>query len=144
MGKPNWKRVFLGGILSGIIIFILATAATPIAFKVKKPMLESFGHTMPNPSEFTAGDLAFGIIISLVIGIVSVWFYSAIRPRFGRGPKTALIAGLSIWFIGVVLKSGDSLSAVAFIPINVFLTESLISLVYILLATFAGAWIYKE
>ena len=90
--KINWKRVFLGGLLAGIIILILSSATTQLLFKVKKPMLESFGHTIP--TEFTIGDIMFGISISLVMGIIAVWLYSAIRPRFGSGPKTALIAGL--------------------------------------------------
>ena len=140
--KTNWKRVFLGGILAGIIILVLSSATTQFLFKVKKPMLESFGHTIP--TDFTVGDIAFGIIISLVMGIIAVWLYSAIRPRFGSGPKTALIAGFFIWLTGVVLKSGDSLSAIAYIPMNVFIVENLIFLIYIVLATLAGAWVYKE
>jgi hypothetical protein len=32
-------------------------------------------------------------------GIVLVWLYASIRPRYGPGPKTAVIAGLTIWLI---------------------------------------------
>ena len=138
MGKTNWKRVFLGGLLAGIVFLVLASATTPIAFKLR----EATGQIVP--SEITIGDYAFGIIISLINGIVAVWLYSAIRPRYGAGPKTALIAGLFLWFFSVLLGSGNSLSATASIPLNIFLISSCVAMIPIVVSTFVGAWVYKE
>jgi hypothetical protein len=138
MGQTNWKRVFLGGLVAGIIILVLTSATTPIAFMLRA----STGQFVPK--EFTVGDYAFGIIASLINGIVAVWLYSAIRPRHGAGPKTALIAGLFLWFFSVLLSSGNSLSATATIPFNVFLTGSLVEIVPFVVATLAGAWVYRE
>jgi len=96
--------VILGGLVAGVVFLVLASAATPIAFMLR----ESTGQFVPE--EFTVGDYAFGIGISLANVIVVVWLYSAIRPRYGAGPKTALIAGLFLWFISVLNGSGNSLS----------------------------------
>jgi len=30
---------------------------------------------------------------------VLVWLYASIRPRYGPGPKTAVVAGLALWLI---------------------------------------------
>ena len=38
-------------------------------------------------------------VYGFLLGIVAVWLYAAIRPRFGPGPKTAAMAGLAVWFI---------------------------------------------
>jgi hypothetical protein len=143
MEKTNWKRVFIGGITAGVVYLILLSALTPVGLIIKKPVLESFSKTIP--TQFTAGDIAYGIIACVITGILAVWLYSAIRPRYGAGPKTALIAGIFIWFIGVLITSGDALSAVAYVPIKVFLLENLIiKLIPIIVATLLGAWLYKE
>jgi len=55
-----------------------------------------------------------------------------------------VIAGVFIWFIGVLITSGDALSAIAYLPVKVILLENLIKLIPIIVATLSGAWIYKE
>ena len=42
---------------------------------------------------------------SFLIGLFAGWLYAAIRPRYGAGPKTALCAGLFVWFLGYLLTS---------------------------------------
>ena len=139
MGNTNWKRVFLGGVVAGILYLVLVvTVTTPVAFALRK----SSGQIVP--TEFTVGDIAFGIIFPLVSGIVAVWLYSAIRPRYGAGPKTALIAGLFLWFFSILPNSGNSLSATATIPFNMFLISSLVAFVPNVAATLVGVWVYKE
>ena len=128
--------------MAGIVYLIPLSALTPGAKKINKPVLESFGKAIP--TQFTAGDYAYGIIACIINGIFAVWLYSAIRPRYGAGPKTAIIAGLFIWFIGALITSGDSLSAVAYMPIRVFLLGNLLKVIPIIVATLSGAWIYKE
>jgi hypothetical protein len=51
--------------------------------------------------------------ITFVLGILAVWTYAAIRPRFNAGPKTALCAGLAVWamsylYAGVYIDAGSS------------------------------------
>src|SRR5437667_4515115 len=45
--------------------------------------------------------IAIGVFVigGFVLGVLLVWLYAAIRPRFGPGPKTSLIAGLVLWFL---------------------------------------------
>ena len=91
MGKTNWKRVFLGGLVAGIVSLVLRlTAETVYLQKLWNPSLEALGH----PLKETAGMAIFWTVFILVGGILAVWLYSAIRPRYGAGPKTAVIAGL--------------------------------------------------
>ena len=37
------------------------------------------------------------IAMTSALGIAAVWLYAAIRPRYGAGPRTAVIAGLAVW-----------------------------------------------
>ena len=72
-----------------------------------------------------------------------MWLYAAIRPQFGPGPRTALLAGLVVW----VLRPG--LAIVNFLlmglmPTGLLLTELVWKLGEICLATVAGARFYSE
>src|SRR5205823_11963536 len=49
--------------------------------------------------------LAMFIASGFLIGILAIWLYAAIRPRYGAGPKTALCAGLAVWSLGYLLAS---------------------------------------
>lgn len=54
------------------------------------------------------------LVLNGVEGIVAVWLYAVIRPRYGPGPKTALLAGFTVWLVGWLIPT---LSA---IPLNLF------------------------
>ena len=84
-------------------------------------------------------------IVAFVLGIIAVWLYAAITPRFGRGTKTAVIAGVVVWVLahlwsGVYLGAGYAgifNARLAWIPVVWGLPESV-------LATFVGSLVYKE
>src|SRR6058998_130708 len=87
MGKINWGRVVLGGLLAGVVLNIVDWLTWGVWLK---PDLEAAMQALGKP----AG--AMNSAIPLGIGLL--WVYAAIRPRFGAGPKTAVIAGLAVWF----------------------------------------------
>jgi magnesium-transporting ATPase (P-type) len=141
MGKINWSRVFLGGLLAGVVLIILGFATFALYLKrVYDPALEALGHPFP---ALTVGDYVIGIVFSLVVGILAVWLYSAIRPRYGAGPKTAVCAGLAFWAL-ISLFPSISLGSLGLFPGSVLLVDSLTSLVMYVVATLLGAWVYKE
>ena len=134
MGKTNWKRVFLGGVLAGVVIFVLGNAAWIIYLgRPWGSATEALGHSYPSRA----------IVFQLVVGILAVWLYSAIRPRYGAGPKTAVIAGVAFWAMSA-LFANISLGYGKLLPVSLLVIESLTSLFLYVAATLAGAWIYKE
>lgn len=46
--------------------------------------------------------LAVILGVDIVIGFLLVWTYVAIRPRFGSGPRTALVAAIQIWLVSIL------------------------------------------
>ena len=134
MGKTNWTRVFLGGLLAGVVLFVLGYAAW--AIYLEKPWsaaTEALGHRYPSRA----------IIFQLLVGILVVWLYSAIRPRYGAGPKTAVIAGVSFWIMSA-LFANVSLGFGGLFPASLLVLDGLTCLFLYVVATLAGAWIYKE
>jgi hypothetical protein len=43
--------------------------------------------------------LAGWVTFDFLCGIALVWLYASIRPRYGPGPKTAVIGGIALWLI---------------------------------------------
>ena len=140
MSKINLKRVFIGGLVAGIVILVLGFASYFLYLGDEwKPVMEDLGC----PMQETTGMYIFSIISCFVVGILAVWLYAAIRPRFGAGPKTAFIAGFVFWILSGLLAY-ISFGTTGLFPINLLIIDCLIYLVIVIVATFLGAWVYKE
>lgn len=65
------------------------------------------------------------------------------RPRFGPGPRTAVIAGITIWLAGYVPLSMSLLNRELLTGSELWISLSW-GLAEACIATLAGAWIYRE
>jgi hypothetical protein len=82
------------------------------------------------------------IAIDFVFGILVVWTYAAMRPRFGPGPKTALIAGITLYLAVTAVLYG--FTSMGMMSMGAFGRGSATALVSTLLGSLAGAAVYKE
>ncbi len=139
MGKINFGRVLLGGIVAGILLNI---GEFVLNEKVLGAQMKAFftGHNFKEPAP---SFIPIAVGLTFVLGIVIVLGYAAIRPRFGAGPKTAIIAALFAWF-GVYLYTGIINSMLFAIPINTMLIVLVWGLVEYVIGALVGAWLYKE
>ena len=139
MGKINFGRVLLGGLVAGLILNIGEFVLNTIVLQQQHhEFLKRCGFPEPG-TKF----LVIVVTITFVLGIVIVLGYAAIRPRFGAGPKTAIIAGLFAWF-GVVVFGNIIFAALGMAPANLMAMVIGWELVEYLLATLVGAALYKE
>jgi hypothetical protein len=98
MAGINVGRVIGGGLLAGVVINVVDGITNGVilgdrwAEETKRLGIEMTG---AGQSRSLAGWMTFGFLC----GIVLVWLYASIRPRYGPGPKTAVIAGLAVWLI---------------------------------------------
>ena len=89
-----------------------------------------------------------GIVIEHVglriwFGILCVFVYAGFRPRLGRGPRTAVIAGATV-FLGAGLVSVVTLNNLGLLTGRRLWAASGWTLVETTLAEIVGAWIYRE
>jgi hypothetical protein len=134
--KPiNWGRVILGGIAAGVVINLSEWILNEVVLKKENE------EAMKALGKSGTGSIAVWILWGFLLGIVAVWIYAAIRPRFGPGPGTAVKAGLAMWVL-------SSLSAtIAFSNLGIFPFNAVAfiwTLVEAVVATVIGAWLYKE
>src|SRR3970040_1631032 len=101
--------------------------------------MAALGKTMEMAPTLMIYFLAYGF----VYGIFAVWFYAAVRPRYGPGPKTAACAGLAVWVIGYFLPTPGYIMSDLF-PTPLMLKACAVGLAETILGTVVGAWLYKE
>jgi hypothetical protein len=139
MGKINIGRVILGGLLAGVVIN--AGESVLNLFVVAGPMEEVL--KARNLPPIAGSSIATWVILAFLLGIVTIWLYAAIRPRFGAGPGAAVMAGLAVFFLAYVYTT-VGMTGMGFFPANVMFITLGWGLVEILVASVAGAWVYRE
>ena len=139
MGGINFGRVLIGGLVAGLILNIGEWVLNGMVLaKDMKDFFQKCG--LPEPGTHF---LIIAVTITFVLGIVLVLGYAAIRPRFGAGPKTAIIAALIAWF-GIYLYQNLIGFGLGIVPAKPMLIALVWGLVEYILATLAGAALYQE
>jgi len=97
MRQLNWNRVLLGGIVAGLIIDVVQWLLNGVFLGSDwRQAMQALG----KPLVETPARGLFYILLGLAYGILAIWAYASIRPRYGAGPITALYAGLGVWLLG--------------------------------------------
>ena len=93
-------RIFFCGILTGaiafllgLVVFVFVLGDTQFATAVEAAALEQASRP---------GYAPLSLLMHMVMGIWTMWLYSAIRPHYGPGPKTAATAGLALWVVAAL------------------------------------------
>ena len=140
MGGIRLGRVIGGGLLAGLVINVCEFLVNGLWLaKAWEDAMQALG----KPASSGASQMVVYIVWGFLMGIVAVWLYAAIRPRFGPGPRTAVIAALALWLVGYLLSTIPP-AVMGLFPMNLMLIGMVVGLVEILAATQVGAYIYKE
>jgi hypothetical protein len=144
VGKINTARVILGGLIAGLVMnaseaFLHAGVLGADGAK----LLDDWKRLGLEPD--IRPSLVFWLIgITFVLGILAVWTYAAIRPRFGAGPKTAICAGLAVWAMSYLYAAVYIDAGIVVWPPKLTWLPAAWGLVEIPVATLLGAWVYRE
>src|SRR5205809_121700 len=102
MGKINWGRVIVGGLLAGVVLNAFDYVYYGVV--MKSDMAAAMQALGKQPQAIDAL-VPWFIFLDFIYGIGLLWVYAAIRPRFGAGPKTGVIAGVAVWFFIALLHN---------------------------------------
>jgi hypothetical protein len=139
VGSINTGRVVVGGIVAGLVINVSEFVVNTL---VLGPQMQEAMTRMQLPP-MGGGAMGAFTVMGFAIGIVLLWLYAAIRPRYGAGPTTALCAGSAVWFLAYFYGS-VGMVAMGMFPLRSMLIGLTWGLVELLLAAVAGAYFYKE
>ena len=138
----NVSKVVVGGLAAGVVANIVGYVAFGMLLAPRMqadaiavaPQLQGRG--------MSGGAIATNVIAAFVIGFLLVWLYAAIRPRFGPGPKTAILAGLAVWVTAVVYHLDVLLMGL--ISPTTYAMAGIAGLVQLLAASWIGGMLYTE
>lgn len=139
MAGINVARWLVGGITAGIVIWILEAAAGMFLMADMGAALEAHGLVM----DTGGATMVFSFLVSLIVGLTMIFFYAGFRPRFGPGPRTAVIVAVAYWIGGYVV-SLIGYQMLGLFPTGMLVTWGVLGLVEMIVAALAGAWMYQE
>ena len=98
----NTSKVVAAGLAAGVVANIVGFVGFGMLLGPRfeaeavavAPVLQGRG--------MTGSAIAINVVATFVVGILLVWLYAAIRPRFGPGMRTAMLAALAVWVCGFV------------------------------------------
>lgn len=139
MNRINWARVIMGGLVAGVVINLGEWLLNGVI--LKSEMDAAVAEMGMEP--MTGSDIGIFVVMSFVLGILLVWLYAAIRPRYGAGPKAAVCAGLFGWVLLYAFWYVYNLAWELFPP-GMVRTSMIWGLFELPIATLVGAWLYRE
>lgn len=134
MGNINWSRVLIGGIAAAVVWVIFDVIGMAVLGMDMEGWLAR--HSLQQPP------IALWIIVVLVFAILLVWLYAAIRPRYGPGAKTALIAAAFLWIVFGAVYAMQT--AMGLYTQTEYLTFAGWGAIQLAAASLTGAWLYRE
>jgi hypothetical protein len=140
VGKINWGRVLLAGLAAGLVLNVIDWLVQGLW------LMDDWAAAMQalgKAGEMSAGMAVLFVVWDFVFGIFLAWLYAAIRPRFGPGPKTAVLAGLALWFLYFLMHAiGEA--PMGLFPTRLYVISVLVGIVEMALAGLAAGYVYKE
>ena len=139
MSQINVGAVVKGGLAAGVVMnlseFVLNV---PVAGDQMNAELAA-----RNLPPVATNQIAVFVALTFVLGLATVWLYAAIRPRFGAGPKTAIIAGVFVWactYLNISITFGVlGINSMALVVLSIIWT-----LVEMIVASSVGGYLYTE
>jgi hypothetical protein len=138
----NTSKVVTGGLAAGVVANIIGYVGFGMFLGPRMeaemvavaPALAGRG--------MTGSAIAMQVITQFVIGLLLVWLYAAIRPRFGPGMKTAVYAALVVWLCGFLFHLDWLLSGM--MTQGTYMLATIVALIQLIAAAGVGAKLYTE
>ena len=139
----NTKKVIVAGLAAGIVMNILDFLIHMMLGDRMAADLNAFLPGLGDSMATMSTNVMIGfVVMDLVIGMLLAYTYAAIRPRFGPGPKTAIIVALMYWIFGSIMNS--AFLVMGMMSRSLWLTYGLIYLVCLIIASLVAGALYKE
>ena len=141
MTRLNWSRILLGTLVAAIIMFLTDGGLhEQLLSSDWQAVYANLGVSEP---KHNAAGIPYFAIFELGRAFTAILLYALMRSHFGPGPKTAVIAGIVGWLAFSVTGPAQ------FIPLGFYshalwLKVAAAQFITSILATIAGAWLYKE
>lgn len=142
MTKINFGRLFIGGLIASIILFLTdGVLHEHIVKQYWQFLYQGLGAKAPESGH--AISMVYFFIFELGRGFGAIFIYALMRPFHGPGPKTAILAAIATWLAFSVAAPAE------FIPLGFYgrrmwLIIAGYQLVTSIVTNLLAAWIYRD
>lgn len=134
--QARWARLVLCGLIAGALWTLLSAG---LLLMVGGDFLAEV--TAARPGAAAPHAMLFLRASNFVASLWAMWLYTALRPQYGAGWRTAAIAGCAWWFIQS-LQSAKWVALVG-IPVGTTVLPLAATLPAMVIAMVVGAWAYE-
>ena len=140
----NTQKLLVGGLAAGLVLSIIdfLSNAVILADRMRADANAFKAGMGDEMAAMGGGQIAVYVFFDFIIGILLVWTYAAIRPRFGPGARTAAYVGLLFFVFGLILTYGYKEMGV--MSPGLWWTYTGIWFVNLQLASLVGGRVYSE
>lgn len=143
MSKINVGRVLGGGLLAGLVMNIVDGITNGALLGTQwQAEGQALSPTLMATPGLATMSMTGWVVVDFLTGIALVWLYAAIRPRFGPGPRTALVAAFVTWLVGHLSFTSYAFNGIY--SAQIVAAASAGALVGMLAGGLAGGWLYRE
>ena len=141
MTKINFGRLFVGGLIASVLLFVSDGFLHEQVFKQYWEYLYQGLGAKPPESHATA--MVYFFIFELGRGFLAIFIYALMRPFYGVGPKTAVFSAIAAWLAFSVTAPAE------FIPLGFYgrrlwVMVAAAQLVTSIATNLLAAWIYRD
>jgi len=138
----NTSKVIVGVLAVGLAMNVIGFVGN--GYLLGKRMQAEMAAAAPTLAGrgMQASAIAAAVITQFVVGLLLVWLYAAMRPRFGPGMATAAKAALVIWVCGLLFYQ-DWVHA-GLMQLSTYCMASAVALISLMVGAWIGGKLYTE
>jgi hypothetical protein len=141
MTSINIGRVVTGGLVAGVVANVVDFVTNNYVLAADWQAWAA-AHNI-DPAGFRSMPVAGAwVVVDFMFGLLLVWTYAAMRPRFGPGVQTAVFAGLVIYLAPTLVLAGFTMMGL--LSTTLFVEGSCAAAVSTFGGAIVGAALYKE
>lgn len=140
----NRQKLLIGGLAAGLVLNIIDFLANAVIFAARmqaeaNAFKAGLGDQM---AAMGGGQIAVYLFFNFIVGLLLVWTYASIRPRYGPGARTAAYVALVFFVFGMILTYGYK--TMGMMSPGLWWSYTALWFVNLMLASTVGAWLYSE
>jgi hypothetical protein len=140
MAKINLGKVIAGGLAAAVVLIVVDYLVNGVWLAARWGVQTA--KLNPSLNMMSTNSIAGYVVMDFILAMMIVWLYAAIRPRFGPGSRTAMLAALYVWAIAAVFNAMFVVGGMY--SLRLICVSLAGTLVGMLAAGYVGGMMYKE
>ncbi len=138
----NRQKIVVAGLVAGLVLNVLDFVS--YSYIVGTQLASAMDAVNPSltAAMSTSRAMATSIVLDFLMGIALVWLYAAMRPRYGPGPRNALMSAFFVWLISAFAFS--MFHTMGMMTMHLWLLMACITFVNLSIGALVGGKLYSE